>query len=483
MLNMYQQVTIKTLDTQGSKHTDIANKLNCHRNTVRNILKRKEIIEKQTRLRPQYFDVHKDKIKELLDKKVTKLRIYEILKENYQIEKSYDMMCKYVQKAFPPVRETFVVQQVSPGEVVEVDFGYAGILPGKDGSCVKQWVLVMTFGYSRQGFYDTVEDLKVSSFCSAIEKGFQFFEGVPKYLKIDNLKAGVIHNRRYDLEFNKDFLAFANYYGFLIQPCPPFKPNQKGKVESGVNYVCQNFFSQRTFESNKDLKDRLHSWIIHTANSRIHGTTKQIPYEMFELEKHYLQPLKPEPFPVFDTYRRKVKTNCHVNFNNNYYSVPSSYVGTEVTIRAINSLVRISDAATEIATHALSNKTGEYVTNPNHFPQYKIYSQTQYQANNEAKMKNIGENTHALFVSLLNTNMLYPTVRRILGLVETYGKDDVEKSIARALHFGASSFDIIKNICVKKLFNLDTEMPLIKVLDLHEDSHEVNNTIGGDNYE
>jgi IS30 family transposase len=65
MLTMYKQITIKTLHKQGTKKSQIAHQLGCHRNTVNNVLERKTVSEKQIRVRSSIFDPYKDKIKEL----------------------------------------------------------------------------------------------------------------------------------------------------------------------------------------------------------------------------------------------------------------------------------------------------------------------------------------------------------------------------------------------------------------------------------
>jgi len=93
MLTMYQQITIKTLALQHKKQTEIATELGCHRNTVRNIINR-PVVEKPTRNRPSYFNQYRDQIKEWLTKKVSQLRIHEILVETYQVKQTYDSLSK-----------------------------------------------------------------------------------------------------------------------------------------------------------------------------------------------------------------------------------------------------------------------------------------------------------------------------------------------------------------------------------------------------
>src|SRR5262244_2272857 len=43
------------------------------------------------------------------------------------------------------------------------------------------------------------------------------------------------------------FLEFAQHYNAIVVPCTPYSPEQKGKVESGVKYLQQNFVNGRLF--------------------------------------------------------------------------------------------------------------------------------------------------------------------------------------------------------------------------------------------
>ncbi|OGE26506.1 hypothetical protein A3C26_01870 [Candidatus Daviesbacteria bacterium RIFCSPHIGHO2_02_FULL_39_12] len=86
---MYQQITIQTLFKQGEKKSRIASQLGCHRNTVLNIVKRDKVIEKQKRVRSSIFDPYKQKISEYLDKKISRLRIFELLGDEYGVSSTY----------------------------------------------------------------------------------------------------------------------------------------------------------------------------------------------------------------------------------------------------------------------------------------------------------------------------------------------------------------------------------------------------------
>lgn len=482
MLTMYKQITIKTLHNQGEKKSRIAQELGCHRNTVLNIVKRDGLIEKQTRVRSSMFDVYKTQIKEWLDKKISRLRIHEMLLEYYEVLEKYDTLCKYIQKQFPKKVEAFGVQMHTPGETAEVDFGYLGMLPGLSGKAVKTFALAVILPFSRLDFYAICYDQKLETLTSELKNAFDYFGGVPKRLKVDNMKTAILKNQHYDLEFNQDFLGFASHYNTVIIPCSPYSPEQKGTVESGIKYLQQNFVAGRVFQDESDIKRQLRSWMDNYANLRIHGTTKKVPLEVFEMEeKNKLQPLPREEFALFQRCVRIVSANCHIHFENNYYSVPSTLVSKEVTVRWNGQLVKIIFEGAQVALHLKTTGQGNYVTQRSHLPAYKIYSQTEYQAKYEAKMVDIGEYAHKYFTMLLTTKESYwfRSVRIILGFEKEYGKEALNLTLKRALYYQATDTTTIKNILVGKLYLLELEPGLEKVSEIYSMSRSLEYYEGG----
>lgn len=463
MLTMYQQITIKTLKSQGKTNKEIAREFNCHRNTVRNIIQREALIEKQTRQKSSYFDQYREKIKELLDKGITKLRIFEILRDEEQIDHSYVTLCTYIRQHFGKKPAAYVVQTSTAGEEAEVDFGYLGFVPDGNGGMKKAYAFVMTLCFSRVSFYGVVYDQSVASLIQALQQAFSFFGGVPKRVKIDNLKAAILKNRRYDLEFNQTFLEFAYHYGFVIVPCTPYHPQQKGKVERGVGYVKTNFLPGRTVTNPQDVQRQLALW-MEKVNGRVHGTTRQVPQEVFQREeKHLLHPLPAPPFTFYQTATRLVKPNCHINLNNVYYSVPATFVGRQVEVRWQGKIVKIIADHEEVARHLLTDKPGTFVTNPNHFPDGTVYSHTTYQAKYEEKMRTIGSHAHAFFRHVVTSDPQgwNRTVRKILGLAHVYGSYRVDMALRRALFFSAFHASTIQRILERNLEQAPVEPQLV----------------------
>ena len=464
MLTMYKQITIKTLDKQGIKHSEIARELGCHRHTIANVLQRENFIEKQTRQKGSLFDPYQQQIKEWIEKKTSILRQFEILTETYGIKSTYVNLCKYIQARFPKQQEAFGVQIVEPGEVGEIDFGYVGMFPGPLGKLVKTYGLAVILPYSRLDFYAITYDQKLETLIKELENAFAYFGGVPNRLKVDNMKTAILKNQHYDLAFNQDFLEFAYHYNTVIIPCTPYSPEQKGTVEAGIKYLQGNFIAGRTFQDSLDMKQQLRNWMDTYANQRIHGTTKKVPMQVFKAEeKEKLQSLPGTPFAFFNRGVRIVSSNCHIHYANNYYSVPSCLVGRDVTIRWNEHLLRIIANGEQVALHMISHKVGTYVTQRSHMPDCKVYSQTEQQARFEAKFTDMGEDSHQYFRHLLEKEPYwFRIVRSILGLAKHYGDDAVNASLKRAMYYHVRDVTTIKNILEKKLYAVEIEPKLLE---------------------
>jgi hypothetical protein len=317
----------------------------------------------------------------------------------------------------------------------------------------------MRLSYSRLDFYKKVYDQKVETFILCHIEAFHYFGGIPKNIKIDNLKAAILEANFYEPVYQKLYKEFADYYGFHSLPCRIYQPNDKGKVESGIKYVKNNFFAGRKFKNEDELDKKLYQW-MENANQRIHGTTQKIPREEFNSkEKSALLKLPLQEFCLSQVGTRKVYHDCHVFINHNYYSVPYQYVGKEVQIEVGNHVVKIYFNHEIIATHAEIKGKGEFSTTSSHYPKYKCMSDTEFQEKYQIKMAQIGHYAEQLFFSVLKTRKSGWTrpVQGILSLAKKYSADVVNRSCQRALAFGASEYQIIKNICQNGSYNLPLE--------------------------
>jgi len=107
-------------------------------------------------------------------------------------------------------------------------------------------------------------------------------------------------------------------------------------VESGVKYVRRNFWQGLVSISGiDDLNHRCRGWLDHIANTRVHGTTGRVPFEM--LKEEGLQPLKGNPpYPAWPAVLRHVSRDCLVSYGGCRYSLPAEWAGKVVWVRAVS---------------------------------------------------------------------------------------------------------------------------------------------------
>lgn len=454
--------TIKTLFDKGYNKSQIARMLEIDRGTVREILKRIENGEEIKRKPvPTIIDPYKEIIDTKINQELSATRIYQDLSSEYGYTGSYDTIKRYVREYKKSNAKVYMVNNTLPSEEAQVDFGYIGKIHDPSGNLKKAWVFCMVLCYSRLMYCETVFDQEVKTFIRCHEHAFKYFGGVPKTVKIDNLKAAILEANFYEPVYQKQYEEFAKYYNFLSIPCRVKTPTDKAKVESGVKYVKNNFFKGRNFKDYEEYKTKLDLWLEDICNSRIHGTTKKIPKEVFETEeKSKLNPLPNKDYDFSTWVTRKVNTNCHISFDSNFYSVPYSFINQEVTVQISDKVIRIYGNNELLATHLKLNSKGEFSTNPSHYPKYKVQTKTELQFSYRNKMQEIGPYALKFFDLILEKQQNYwgKPIYGVLKLKEKYGSQVIEKACMRAVTFNSIKYQTVKNICEKGLYDLPIDI-------------------------
>ena len=107
-------------------------------------------------------------------------------------------------------------------------------------------------------------------------------------------------------------------------------------------------------------------WLDEVANVRVHGETRRRPVEMFEEERHRLQPL-PETVHDFGTVHGVRACNrFRVTFETNRYSVPAEYASRRLTLKAYPDRVCIYHRERLIARHPRSYDRHRDFEHPDH---------------------------------------------------------------------------------------------------------------------
>src|SRR5262249_48618269 len=144
------------------------------------------------------------------------------------------------------------------------------------------------------------------------------------------------------------------YWGFVPRVCRPYRPQTKGKVESGVRYLRRNFLCGRDAHGVVDLRGQLRAWTAEVANQRVHGTTHRRIAEALEAEREHLQPLAGRlPFPYGPAVVRRVTRDAYVHYGANRYSVSWTAAGLEVTLRQVGDRLEVRRGEELLASHPL----------------------------------------------------------------------------------------------------------------------------------
>jgi len=364
---------------------------------------------------------------------------------------SYASVHRFVRRLEPSMPDVAVRVETRPGEEAQVDFGYAGkMIEPETGELRKAWAFVMSLSWSRHMYPEFVFDQRVETWLRLHRNAFAFFGGVPERIVMDNLKAAIVRACWDDPEVQQSYRECAEHYGFLIAPCRPRTPEHKGKVEKGgVHYLKRNFLGGRDVtpisQANRDVR----RWANTTAGHRIHGTTKEKPLERFQLERGVLKPLPNTPYDMAVWKQVKLHRDCHVVFDQAYYSAPFRLVGQQLWVQGGSREVHLYTADYQlVATHTRAQRAGGRMTHLDHMPPHKVPGLILTRETCRQQASEVGPFTGEVVDTLLDHRPedRLRTAGRLLRLEDRFGRRRLEAACARALRFDDPAYMTIKRI-------------------------------------
>ena len=217
---------------------------------------------------------------------------------------------------------------------------------------------------------------KLPTLLYALEQALTELQGSPRRIVFDNMATVTLGRQNRRPIWNERFLDFSRHYMFEPFVCRPRDPNRKGKVERPFAYLEQDFLKGRTFPSLTALNEAVSEWLREVANKRVHGTTRRVPDEAWEEERHFLVKLPERPFGSYRQEVRRVHVDGLFPFDGVRYSAPSHLADTQVTVRATPREIEVLDAlGNRVAVHRVSEKKGDQVIDPAHQAPRKRQSQ------------------------------------------------------------------------------------------------------------
>ncbi|MHC4917343.1 MAG: IS21 family transposase [Planctomycetota bacterium] len=428
---------------EGVANKAIARKLGVDVRTVRKYVRRvgAGAQEPQRAMVASKLDPFHERIAAKVEQGLSAVQIYQDLCGEAGFAASYETVKRRVRGLRRTEPQVYCRMQYQPGEEAQIDFGEIGrLLVGQRMRRV--YLFVLTLCFSRLAYYELVLNQKVVSFLGAIRRGFEFVGGVPARLKPDNLRSAVLIDQLGQRFYQEDFFRFCRHYGTLPEAARPATPTDKGRVERDIGYAKGSAFRGRTFGGFEEAVEHLAHWRDEVANVRIHGTTRRRPVDLFEEERAALRPLPPEPYEVCLWGHYRVRKDCHVHVDGNYYSVPYLFVGQKVLVRLGEQEVEALMDREAVAQHRRAIGKGHTVTDASHYPPSKGTSTREVHRQRVQRVRAAGPHAAQLLHDLRQGPWVFgDQLARLSSLVESYGNAAFEQACQRALFFGAPALE------------------------------------------
>src|SRR5208283_812106 len=164
-------------------------------------------------------------------------QVFQRLRAEEAYSGGISILTDYVRRVRPVRAPAFLTLVFAPGECAQVDWGCAGSMAiGSTRRRLSFFVMVLC--YSRLCYVEFTLGEATEHFLAAHQNALEFFGRVPAKIIIDNPKTAVLKHPAGERPlFHPRYLDFAAHYGFEPRACNVRRPNEKGRVESGVGYV------------------------------------------------------------------------------------------------------------------------------------------------------------------------------------------------------------------------------------------------------
>ena len=431
----------------GWSHRKIARSLGIDRDTVKSYVNDPQRKFNRTQARNLKLDPFRQLIQKWLeeDKEVKAPVVLQRLYENGfagQITIVRDYLCQL--RGPQKKREAFLRFESLPGEQMQIDWGHFGSLVYGQTKR-KLYALAILEAYSRMLYVEFTHSQNQSALHQGLLNAFIFFGGSPKEVLVDNMLTAVIERRGAVIRFNDAFLDFLRIFNITPLACTPGAPNQKGKVESAIKYLRQNFWPLRSFGDLTDVQLQVQRWLKDVANVRTHHTTGQRPVDRFE--KVRLNPL-PELLPdCRQVVSLKVHKDFAVRFDANAYTVPPWTIGQKLIVKADAATVTIYHKQNKVACHGRCWQKKQRIEAPTHAQQVKKIRKKLWQDRQIAALASLGLEARDYLQGIIAANLpIKKNVSKLLALNDQYGTNLLIAAIRKALCFHAYGAEYIENI-------------------------------------
>jgi transposase len=405
---------------------------------------------------PPMEQVHR----ELQRKGVTLQLLWEEYHRTHPEGYGYTQFCEYYRR-FCGQLEPALRQPHPAGERMFVD--WAGLTidlwDSHTGQSRPAYLFVAVLGASNYTFAAAFENMRLPAWIEAHIQAWEFFGGVTRLTVPDNAKTAVTYACRYDPKLTNSYQELAAHYGTVVLPARPKEPQDKGKVEAGVQHAerrilaalrDQKFFSLG--ELNAAIRRELQS-LNERPFQKLPGSRASA---FAELDKPSLLPLPATRYELATWRQAKVNIDYHVQVDWHNYSVPYRFIHQTVDVRLSERTVEIFARSQRIALHPRSHQSGGFTTEPAHRPKshQRHLEWTPSRLIGWAE-REVGPQCAAAVRYILehkpHPEMGYRSCLGLMRLGRQHGRSRLEQACQRAVLLDVCSYRSIKSILDAKL--------------------------------
>jgi len=416
--------------------TKAARTLGIHHSTVRHALDSEGRIPTIVRAKKSMLDPFAALIQQKLDEypNLTATTLCRMLKDRGYTGSAQTVRHRVMLLRGSRVKKAYMPVTVFAGDEGQVDWAHFGtMVVGRTKRKLSCFIMVLS--YSRRIYAKFFFDQTLDSFLSGHVGAFNYFGGVPRQLRYDNLKAAVAERYGQSIRFNPQLLEMAGYYAFKPSACNPYSGHEKGRVERAVRYVRESFFVGKDYMTIDKVNSALALWLTEVSDARTWADDRRRTVkEIFDEEKPRLISLPAEEFSV--RQERPVRSGKipFIRFDKNDYSIPFKLVGQPLSVSADESHVLISRGSEILARHKRSYSGGEKIVMQEHFSGLNTTRPGGETVAARCLFTEILPNASKLFSLMAERGVgLGPATAKLFELLSTYGKDVMSAAIDQAL--------------------------------------------------
>lgn len=291
--------------------------------------------------------------------------------------------------------------------------------------------------YSRMLFFQCYPTFQRFDCKVFLTEALTYFGGAAQRVMIDNTHVIVSHGTGRDMVPAPEMAAFAARFGFHFVAHERGDANRSARVERNFDFIEQNFFAGRVFESWDDLNRQSRQW-CDRVNGSLKKSIRAIPRELFAIEHTRLRPLPAWIPEVYRLHERIVDTAGFVALHSNRYSVPTAWIGRRVEVRETSSHIHVQlDARTEPVTHVrIAEPLDRHITLPEHRPPRGQGIKRSDPLPQERALLQLAPELGPYVAALRQRKYSVVSLRQLLRMVRDYPRPPLVAAVEEAARYG-----------------------------------------------